>query len=139
MPTRNSKEEMKMDMEIFSQRLRELRVKKGLTQKQMAEFLKIDRTTYTNYEHGRIPDIKTIRNVARFFGVSLDWLLGVDNNSAIKSLDFEGKWPEGAQIFRRASTEWDERRKEEVTQMLKALFNNHLHNTLNNKEKGEEK
>lgn len=114
----------KDSQEIFSQRLRELRLKKGLTQKQVADMLHVQRSTYTQYETGRVPSIETVRKLARVFGVSVDYLLGVENDPRIKSLDFEGAWPLGAQIFRRASKEWTETRKREVETMLQALLNN---------------
>lgn len=42
--------------------------------------LKLARQTYCNYENGkREPDTKTMRLMAKYFGVSLDYLFGEDN------------------------------------------------------------
>lgn len=57
--------------------LRELRQKAGYTQKDIACYLGIDRTTYVKYETGASePNIDTITKLANYFGVSTDFLLG---------------------------------------------------------------
>lgn len=57
--------------------LKELRTKKGLLQKDVAEKLGIGRTTYVRYETGQFePDIKTLIRLADIFGVTVDYLIG---------------------------------------------------------------
>lgn len=57
--------------------LKELRKEKGLLQRDVADFLGVDRTTYVKYETGaNEPDIEVIKKLADFFGVSTDYLLG---------------------------------------------------------------
>ena len=59
------------------ERLKELRKQKGLFQKDIANKLGIDRTTYVKYETGASePDIKTLLSIADIFDVSVDYLLG---------------------------------------------------------------
>lgn len=59
------------------ERLKELRKQKGLFQRDIANKLGIDRTTYVKYETGvSEPDIKTLLSIAKIFNVSLDYLLG---------------------------------------------------------------
>ena len=59
------------------QRLRELREKSGLSQTDVAKYLKITRQAYNHYETGkRTPDTKTISEIARLFSVTTDYLLG---------------------------------------------------------------
>jgi len=59
-------------------RLVELRTTNNLTQKQVAQNLDIERATYARYEAGsREPDFSTLRKLAAYFGVSIDFLLGV--------------------------------------------------------------
>ena len=61
----------------FMERLKELRKQKGLFQKDIANKLGIDRTTYVKYETGASePDIKTLLSIADIFDVSVDYLLG---------------------------------------------------------------
>ena len=66
-------------MEIFlGKRLRELRVEKGLTQKQLAEKLNLNSVTYLHYEKSqREPPLSVLADMAEFFDVSTDFLLGL--------------------------------------------------------------
>lgn len=61
---------------MIANTIKKLRVDKGYTQLQVANMLKIDRSTYSYYETGRIyPDVKTILNLAEIFGVKYTELL----------------------------------------------------------------
>lgn len=65
------------------ERLKELRLKKKLLQKDVADYLGVNRTTYVKYETGASqPDNDTLSRLADFFGVSVDYLLGRENNIA---------------------------------------------------------
>ncbi len=56
--------------------LKELRKKKGLSQKQAANALGISMRAYQNYEYGqREPNIEMINKLANFYGVTTDYLL----------------------------------------------------------------
>ncbi|HHU50386.1 MAG TPA: helix-turn-helix transcriptional regulator [Firmicutes bacterium] len=64
-------------MEIMAKRLTELRKKRGLAQKKVAEYLGITKSAYGFYEQNRRePSPEVIRKLADFFGVSADYLLG---------------------------------------------------------------
>lgn len=59
------------------ERLKQLRAERGLTQKELAAYLKIDRTTYVKYEAGTSePNFATLTRLAAYFGVTTDYLLG---------------------------------------------------------------
>ena len=59
-------------------RLRELRREKDMTQNDLARAIMVPRVTYTHYELGkRTPDLDTIIQLARYFDVTVDYLLGV--------------------------------------------------------------
>ncbi|MDE5667074.1 MAG: helix-turn-helix transcriptional regulator [Clostridia bacterium] len=63
---------------IINNRLKDLRSEKGLTQKEVAEQLKVSTTCYSGYEQGyREPDLKTLIKICKFFEVSSDYLLGL--------------------------------------------------------------
>lgn len=62
---------------MISQRLKELRKEKGITQKQFAEIFQVASGTIAMWEIGkRQPDIQMIDRIASYFGVSVDYLLG---------------------------------------------------------------
>ena len=64
-------------MADFKHRLRELRIEKGMTQKQMAEYLGMVEQAYQMYEYGkREPNHETTIKLADFFERSVDYLLG---------------------------------------------------------------
>lgn len=63
---------------LLGQRLRELRDERGLTQKQVAEMLHINSVTYLHYEKDqREPPLGLLADLAKFFDVSVDYLLGL--------------------------------------------------------------
>ena len=63
---------------ILGQRLKELRLEKGWTQKEMAEKLGLNSVTYLHYEKGqREPPLSLLADMATFFEVSVDYLLGL--------------------------------------------------------------
>lgn len=64
----------------FSERIRKLRKENNLTQKELAENIGVDRATVAGYEtKGKEPSYSTLRNIANFFGVSIDYLIGNSN------------------------------------------------------------
>ena len=53
-----------------------LRKRQNMTQKSIADKLKIDRSSYSNYERGVTePDSKSLKKLADMLGVSVDYLL----------------------------------------------------------------
>lgn len=69
-------------MNIWNTRIRDLREDKDLTQKDLAKVLNIQQKTYSQYEldQRKIP-IDIIVNIARFYKVSTDYILGVEENN----------------------------------------------------------
>jgi len=64
----------------LGKRLRELRIDKGLNQVDVAKVLGIERSTYGKYETGdSSPDCAKLIQLADFFNVSTDYLLGKSN------------------------------------------------------------
>ena len=66
-------------MEIkLGKRLKELREERNLTQKQVAAALKINSVTYLHYEKSqREPPLLLLAEMAAYFNVSVDYLLGL--------------------------------------------------------------
>lgn len=62
---------------MFSEKLKALRKKHQLTQEQLAEKLSVSRNAIAKWESGAgLPDIENMKNLALFFGVSVDYLVG---------------------------------------------------------------
>lgn len=56
-------------------RLKELREEKKLTQNDMSKILSINQSNYSKYEKNIIePNIDTLKKIADYYGVSLDYL-----------------------------------------------------------------
>lgn len=69
---------------IFQERLRLLRKKGGMSQKQVAERFGITTVGYQNYEGGRrTPSFNMLAALADFFNVSLDYLFGRTDNPKV--------------------------------------------------------
>lgn len=65
---------------MFDDRLSKLREDTGLSRKEIAIKLNMPYTTYLNYENNeREPNSETLIQIAKFFNVSIDYLLGVSN------------------------------------------------------------
>lgn len=78
---------------LFAQRLRELRGECGLSQYQLAGELGVSRGLIGNYEQGsREPDYVTLAGIARYFGVSVDYILGLTDDTGGAAQEFERKF-----------------------------------------------
>lgn len=75
----------------YGDRLKELRNNKGLSQKELTDRLKLNRSTYARYETSTTqPDFETLKKLADFYDVSVDYILGrTDNPSPVNSNNFE--------------------------------------------------
>lgn len=67
-------------MEIFCKRIKELRIENHFTQKQLAERLNTTNSAVCDWEKGRTePDLQMLTDIAALFGVSVDYLLGLED------------------------------------------------------------
>ena len=67
---------------LFSERLRELRQNKGLSQSQLADALNISKSAISMYELGkREPDLEALEGIADFFNVDINYLIGKEDGS----------------------------------------------------------
>lgn len=65
---------------MLSNRLKQLRKEKGLTQTELAKLINIGNKTISDYERNiTSPDIETLNVIAGYFNVSTDYLLGKTN------------------------------------------------------------
>lgn len=65
---------------FFSIHLKQLRVAKKLTQSQVADFVGVSRSVISAYENDmRYPSYEILIHLSMLFGVSTDYLLGIEN------------------------------------------------------------
>lgn len=73
-----------MGNQYFSTRIRELRQKSKLSMEQLADKLGVTKSRVNMWENnGTIPRMNTLVDLARFFNVTTDYLLGNDNTQNI--------------------------------------------------------
>lgn len=80
---------------VFGKRLRELRMERKLSQRDLGKYLKVAPSTIAMYETGkREPDFETVSRVAEYFGVATDYLLGqTDVRAKAAVVDLSLRWP----------------------------------------------
>ncbi|MDE6504395.1 MAG: helix-turn-helix domain-containing protein [Clostridia bacterium] len=67
-------------MNYFTERLKELRIEKGLSLVQLAKETGISKSAISFWENGdRIPTALNIITLAKYFEVSADYLLGLED------------------------------------------------------------
>lgn len=67
-------------MKIFAERLRELRIENKLSMKELAKKIDTTDATISNWENEiNEPKISYLKSIALFFGVSADYLLGIED------------------------------------------------------------
>ena len=76
----------------FNEKLQELRKNKGLTQEELAEALYVSRTAISKWESGRgYPSIDSLKEIAKYFSVTIDELLSTDEVLTIAEKDNKQK------------------------------------------------
>ena len=67
----------------LGENLKKFRKEFGYTQKYLADYLAVNRTTYVKYETTRMPDLDSIIQLAALYGVSVDKLIGNYSNEVV--------------------------------------------------------
>ncbi len=110
----------------FSLRIKEQRKKHGLTQKDAAKALGIGQTTIANYENGtRVPDLMKVGEIADLYKVSVDYLLGRDDQE-VKSVDEKKKDEIPDYSYREYMQSLLDGNKKMVRNILLSFLKNHL-------------
>ena len=108
-------------MSTPGQKIRELRTKRGLTQQELADILsqrcgyKISRSTLGMWEtDDRVPQRETLQAIGDLFSVSIDWILGREEDN--KELS-----PEITMIARAGAKMTPEKRAD-MLKILKTIY-----------------
>lgn len=98
-------------------RLRELRLKKNISQEEVARRVGITRSAYSHYEiNNRQPVYETLIKLANFYEVSLDYVIGGDESKPDYPL-----FSDTRELFRLLNSMDREKRKRSIDQMIKVL------------------
>lgn len=73
----------------LSDKLKQLRIKHGFTQHEIAKRVNVDRQSVSRYETGNLtPKIETLIQLAIIYNVSLDYLVGIGKESFLSLHEF---------------------------------------------------
>lgn len=109
---------------VFGKRLKQLREELSLTQTDLARILKVSPSTIATYESrtDRIPEPEILLAIAKFFGVSTDYLLGLSDSRKGIPDPLEQDWPSAVKVLRRANRHMTEEEKEFIVSILEAYL-----------------
>lgn len=69
---------------MLNERIRLLRIEKGISQIQLADALGVTKQSISNWENDNIqPSIEMLVKLSKFFDVSTDYLLGLDEKRSL--------------------------------------------------------
>lgn len=70
---------MRYDLSKFPQRLKQSRVNRKMTYRQLSDMAKVDSANLFRYEQGKyLPTLPVVIRIANVLDVSLEWLCGYD-------------------------------------------------------------
>lgn len=84
-------------------KIKELRTQRKVSQKQLAEYLNVTQVQISKYELGKNePDLETLSKIAKFYDVTIDYILDKEPNDliVISKNDFK-KLKEASEIIQR--------------------------------------
>ena len=104
---------------MLGDKIKELRIKNGMTQKELGKKLGFSDNTITNYEKNkRDPDYDTLVKLANIFDVSISYLLDINEFSAHALAGFEAV---RTRIKDESREEYEQRILNEVVNYEKAI------------------
>ncbi len=102
---------------IFSARIKELRRQKGISMEELAKELNVTKSRVNMWENnGTLPRSAALLDLAHFYGVSTDYLIGNDHS------DFQDPTNKRLNSLQRNLSKLNEKELEKAEGMLKAVF-----------------
>jgi len=99
------------NMDRFSERLKQLRTERNITQARLAELLDIDQRVYSRWERGVVrPHFDTIVKIADILNVSIDEL-AARNDSSDSNVEIKIRNPELHRLYQKVNLLSDEDQK----------------------------
>ena len=109
---------------MFQERIKELRKKAKLTQKQVAEKLDMPQSLYSNLERGiKQANQKRLKQFSDFYNVSTDYLLGNTDNRNASNIDDDLE--KSLNTFKSFDGKpMSDHDREKIREILKEMFDN---------------
>ncbi|TYP72611.1 helix-turn-helix domain-containing protein [Paenibacillus methanolicus] len=99
-------------------RLRELRLRKNISQEEVAKQIGITRSAYSHYEiNNRQPVYETLKKLAVLFNVSLDYIIGGEQSTKPDTQ----MMPEALEIIRILNSMDQDKRKQSIDRMMAVI------------------
>ncbi|MFC4101042.1 helix-turn-helix domain-containing protein [Paenibacillus xanthanilyticus] len=99
-------------------RLRELRLRKNISQEEVAKQIGITRSAYSHYEiNNRQPVYETLKKLAVLFNVSLDYIIGGEQPTKPDTQ----MMPEALEIIRILNSMDQDKRKQSIDRMMAVI------------------
>ncbi len=115
-------------MHSFGDRIKQIRLNKGMSQQEMADFLGTSKQVISRYETSqRTPKITIANEYAQKLGVALNFLLGEDGTSAEAENDFPNN-DEDIRRIHRAREAMSNEDKAKMMRILEASFEDYFGN-----------
>ncbi len=108
-------------MATFADRLKTLRTKKRITQEKLAEKFFITKSAISKYENGvNTPENKLLQDMADFFEVSVDYLLGrTDDEKTNTEYNLRDQAKEILEVLKKAGVNLENIDYDKLEQLLK--------------------
>lgn len=107
----------------LGEKLKSLREERGMFQRDLAELLGVGVSTISGYEKDlKRPKSSNLKKIADFYGVTIDYLLGNENNLS----DLEEDFSEGVKVLRRANTQLTDEQKKKMIELMDWFLNNEM-------------
>ncbi len=89
----------------FGERLKELRKERGLSQMELCEAIAVSRQTLSKWENDVVlPDVENLVMLAKYYGVSTDFLLGLSQCPVQEQIgDLGNRWASVKSFFSQPS------------------------------------
>lgn len=102
-------------------RIKELRIKKGLSQDDLADKLRMNRVNISHYERGKITNIPsdTLIQISKTLNTDTDYLLGLSNIQ-------EGDLDENSRTIQRAAKNMSSEQRKKMVHLIKIVFDDVL-------------
>lgn len=82
---------MKYNPELIGARIKEARLSKDLSMKELGNLLSLSESTVSRYENGKVGQIQlpTIKTIADILNVNVNWILGISDNKEVEKSDVD--------------------------------------------------